>query len=162
MKEKYSKIIEVSMSVAAADGISPNELMASLGTITSVPAVLEAIQYALEKNDLDFEKEEFDLLAWTEALTASISDDIETDSPEMIDLNDAYLAEASVIIGHGFLLNNLCVGLAIYFCAQDGISTPEAEAIRKVSKGLVNVDGKVALMMANTMQQVLASVEDDG
>ena len=46
MKEKYSKIIEVSMSVAAADGISPNELMASLGTITSVPAVLEAIQYA--------------------------------------------------------------------------------------------------------------------
>jgi len=160
MKEKYSKIIEVSMSVAAADGISPNELNASLGTIASVPTVLEAIQFALEKNGLDFETEEFDLYAWTDALTSSISNDIEEGDPQIIELNSAYLSEASEVIGHGFILNNLCVGLAIYFCAQDGISKTEAEAIRTVSKGLKNVDGKVALMMANSMQQLLDSIED--
>tara|TARA_B100000674_G_C37474937_1_gene748810 strand:- start:114 stop:602 length:489 start_codon:yes stop_codon:yes gene_type:complete len=161
MKEKYSKIIEVAMSAAAADGISPHELVSTMGTITSVPAVLNAMQNALEKSGVQIESQEFDFFAWTEALTDSISTDVETGDPELIDLDEVYMANASEIIGESLLLNNLCVGLAVYLCAQDGISSLEADAIKTVSSGLKNVDSEIALLMANSMQKVLESIDDE-
>ncbi len=161
MKEKYSKIIEVAMSAAAADGISPHELVSTIGTITSVPTVLNAMQEALEKSGVEVESQEFDFFAWSEALSDSISSDVETGDPELIDLDEAYMASASEVIGESILLNNLCVGLAVYFCAQDGISSLEAEAIETISSGLKNVDGSIALLMANSMQQVLESMADE-
>lgn len=152
MKEKYTKIVEVAMSTAAADGVSPHELMSTMATIASVPAVLEGLHHALEKSGVQVETEEFDFMAWMDALNAIISED---NDPELIDLDDAYLADASATIGDSFLLNNLCVALCMYFCAQDGISNIEAEAIQKVAAGLTNIDGQIANMMANTMNEVL-------
>ena len=66
-----------------------------------------------------------------------------------------------VSIGESLLLNNLCVGLAVYLCAQDGISSLEADAIKTVSSGLKNVDSEIALLMANSMQKVLESIDDE-
>tara|TARA_Y100000591_G_scaffold48462_1_gene36812 strand:- start:1239 stop:1724 length:486 start_codon:yes stop_codon:yes gene_type:complete len=158
MKEKYTKIVEVAMATAAADGISPNELVSTMGTIMSVPTVLEAVQNELkEKSDIEFEVEEFDFMAWMDALNSVI---VDGDDPELVDLNDAYLANASEIIGESLLLNNLCVALSLYFCAQDGISNVEADAIQKVSASLKNIDGEIANLMANSMIQILNEVGD--
>ena len=158
MKDKYSKIVEVALASAAADGVSPHELMSTMGTITSVPTVLEAVHHALKKNGVEIELEEFDFMAWMEALNASIADG---NDPELVELDDAYLADASEIIGDSFLLNNLCVALCMYFCAQDGISNIEADAIQKVAAGLKNIDGQIANMMANSMMQILNALGDE-
>jgi len=158
MKDKYSKIVEVALASAAADGVSPHELMSTMGTITSVPTVLEAVHHALKENGVEIELEEFDFMAWMEALNASIGDG---NDPELVELDDAYLADASEIIGDSFLLNNLCVALCMYFCAQDGISNIEADAIQKVAAGLKNIDGKIANMMANSMMQILNALGDE-
>ena len=158
MKDKYSKIVEVALASAAADGVSPHELMSTMGTITSVPTVLEAVHHALKENGVEIELEEFDFMAWMEALNASIGDG---NDPELVELDDAYLADASEIIGESFLLNNLCVALCMYFCAQDGISNIEADAIQKVAAGLKNIDGKIANMMANSMMQILNALGDE-
>ena len=45
--------------------------------------------------------------------------------------------------------------------AKQKILSLEADAIKTVSSGLKNVDSEIALLMANSMQKVLESIDDE-
>ena len=136
MSDKINKAYEVALACAAQDGLSPPELMSMVDSINSVPLLAPVLQTMFEATGV--EGDEINPIEAIEALTQlmEIIHDL-----ELTTIDDAYMEDATSVMGESAAINNLCAAMCLLFSASDGeISKMEGEGIQKVLGHLTNID----------------------
>ena len=136
MSDKINKAYEVALACAAQDGLSPPELMSMVDSIKSVPLLAPVLQTMFEATGV--EGDEINPIEAIEALTQlmEIIHDL-----ELTTIDDAYMEDATSVMGESAAINNLCAAMCLLFSASDGeISKMEGEGIQKVLEHLTNID----------------------
>ena len=136
MSDKINKAYEVALACAAQDGLSPPELMSMVDSIQSVPLLAPILQTMFEATGV-----EGDEINPIEAIGA-LSQLMEIiDNLELATIDDAYMEDATSVMGESAAINNLCAAMCLLFSASDGeISKMEGEGIQKVLEHLTNID----------------------
>ena len=136
MSDKINKAYEVALTCAAQDGLSPPELMSMVDSIQSVPLLAPILQTMFEATGV-----EGDEINPIEAIGA-LSQLMEIiDNLELATIDDAYMEDATSVMGESAAINNLCAAMCLLFSASDGeISKMEGEGIQKVLEHLTNID----------------------
>ena len=136
MSDKINKAYEVALACAAQDGLSPPELMSMVDSVQSVPLLAPVLQTMFEATGV--EGDEINPIEAIEALSQLI--EIINDL-ELTTIDDAYMEDATSVMGESAAINNLCAAMCLLFSASDGeISKMEGEGIQKVLEHLTNID----------------------
>ena len=136
MSDKINKAYEVALTCAAQDGLSPPELMSMVDSIQSVPLLAPILQTMFEATGV--EGDEIDPIEAIGALSQLMEI---IDNLELATIDDAYMEDATSVMGESAAINNLCAAMCILFSASDGeISKMESEGIQKVLEHLTNID----------------------
>lgn len=136
MSDKINKAYEVALACAAQDGLSPPELMSMVDSIQSVPLLAPILQTMFEATGV--EGDEIDPIEAIGALSQlmEIIHDL-----ELTTIDDAYMEDATSVMGESAAINNLCAAMCLLFSASDGeISMMEGAGIQKVLEHLTNAD----------------------
>jgi len=136
MSDKINKAYEVALACAAQDGLSPPELMSMVDSIQSVPLLAPILQTMFEA--IGVEGDEIDPIEAIGALSQlmEIIHDL-----ELTTIDDAYMEDATSVMGESAAINNLCAAMCLLFSASDGeISMMEGAGIQKVLEHLTNAD----------------------
>ena len=136
MSDKINKAYEVALACAAQDGLSPPELMSMVDSIQSVPLLANVLQTMFEATGV--EGDEIDPIEAIGALSQLMEI---IDGLELTTIDDAYMEDATSVMGESAAINNLCAAMCLLFSASDGeISMMEGEGIKKVLAHLTNID----------------------
>ena len=136
MSDKINKAYEVALACAAQDGLSPPELMSMVDSVQSVPLLAPVLQTMFEATGV--EGDEINPIEAIEALSQLI--EIINDL-ELTTIDDAYMEDATSVMGESAAINNLCAAMCLLFSASDGeISMMEGAGIQKVLEHLTNAD----------------------
>ena len=136
MSDKINKAYEVALACAAQDGLSPPELMSMVDSIQSVPLLAPILQTMFEATGV--EGDEIDPIEAIGALSQlmEIIHDL-----ELTTIDDAYMEDATSVMGESAAINNLCAAMCLLFSPSDGeISMMEGAGIQKVLEHLTNAD----------------------
>ena len=136
MSDKINKAYEVALACAAQDGLSPPELMSMVDSIKSVPLLAPVLQTMFEATGV--EGDEINPIEAIEALSQLMEI---IDNLELTTIDDAYMEDATSVMGESAAINNLCAAMCLLFSASDGeISKMEGAGIQKVLEHLTNAD----------------------
>jgi hypothetical protein len=143
MKE-LNKAVEVAMVCAAQDGLDRDEMAAACSSITSVPMLTSAFAEMLEEDEIDV----------LEAMETIIEGLEGFESWELTELNQAYMDEASIVLGDRPSINNICLALCMVICSGDQeVSHEEENALNMVAQNLSNLNQD----LVNAAAQMLLS-----
>ena len=130
MKE-LNKAVEVAMVCAAQDGLDRDEMESACSSLISVPLLTSAFAEMLEEDEID-------VVEAMETITEGLEG---MGSWEITELNQAYMDEASKVLGDRPSINNICLALCVVICSGDlVVSDEETTALNMVAKNLSNLD----------------------
>ena len=115
MSDKINKAYEVALACAAQDGLSPPELMSMVDSVQSVPLLAPVLQTMFEATGV--EGDEINPIEAIEALSQLI--EIINDL-ELTTIDDAYMEDATSVMGESAAINNLCAAMCLLFSGSDG------------------------------------------